>query len=115
MPILGGFFTNFRIQSINVSPNFHKSSVKLLFSGYYKSPAPLPPKSTNGNQNEDITFNYRKALVIYDYNKKTTTEMSLEKSQVVSVLDAKPGAEWWRVKDELGRIGYYPSHYLRMV
>ena len=41
--------------------------------------------------------------------------MSLEKSQVVSVLDAKPGAEWWRVKDELGRIGYYPSHYLRMV
>jgi len=83
--------------------------------GYYKSPAPLPPKSTNGNQNEDITFNYRKALVIYDYNKKTTTEMSLEKSQVVSVLDAKPGAEWWRVKDELGRIGYYPSHYLRMV
>ena len=41
--------------------------------------------------------------------------MSLEKSQVVSVLDAKPGAEWWRVKDELGRIGYYPSHYLRVV
>ena len=62
-----------------------------------------------------MNFSYRKALVIYDYNKKTTTEMSLEKSQVVSVLDAKPGAEWWRVKDELGRIGYYPSHYLRMV
>ena len=31
------------------------------------------------------------------------------------IQDAKPGAEWWRVKDELGRIGYYPSHYLRMV
>jgi len=83
--------------------------------GYYKSPAPLPPKTVNNNKNEDINFGYRKALVIYDYNKKTTTEMSLEKSQVVSVLDAKPGAEWWRVKDELGRIGYYPSHYLRMV
>ena len=98
-------------------PDFYESFIQENFSisGYYKSPAPLPPKSTNGNQNEEITFNYRKALVIYDYNKKTTTEMSLEKSQVVSVLDAKPGAEWWRVKDELGRIGYYPSHYLRMV
>ena len=82
--------------------------------GYYKSPAPLPPKA-NTNKNEEINYTYRKALVIYDYNKKTATEMSLEKSQVVSVLDAKPGAEWWRVKDELGRIGYYPSHYLRMV
>ena len=74
--------------------------------GYHKNPAPLPPK----NSNEE-----RKALVIYDYNKKSTSEVSLEKSQVVNVLEAKPGAEWWRVKDDVGRIGYYPSHYLRLV
>lgn len=79
---------------------------KITYYGYHKSPAPLPPKS------EDSA---RKALVIYDYSKKSSTEVSLEKRQVVHVLDAKPGAEWWRVKDELGRIGYYPSHYLRMV
>ena len=58
---------------------------------------------------------HRKALVIYDYNKKSTTEVTLAKSQVVNILDAKAGAEWWRVQDELGRIGYYPSHYLRIV
>ena len=28
----------------------------------------------------------QKALVIYDYHKKTTTEISLEKSQVVNIL-----------------------------
>ena len=72
---------------------------------YGKNPAPLPPKMSPPN----------KALVIYDYNKKTPTEVSLEKSQVVQILDSKPGAEWWRVKDDFGRIGYYPSHYLRMI
>ena len=71
---------------------------------YGKNPAPLPPK-----------LSPNKALVIYDYNKKTPTEVSLEKSQVVQILDSKPGAEWWRVKDDFGRIGYYPSHYLRMI
>ena len=73
--------------------------------GYQKSPAPLPP----------TMFSPRKALVVYDYTKKTSTEVSLEKSQVVSVIDAKPGSDWWRVQDDLGRSGYYPAHYLRMV
>ena len=48
--------------------------------GYYKNPAPLPPSSLQmKNKNE------RRALVIYDYNRKSSTEMSLEKSQVVDV------------------------------
>ena len=83
---------------------------------YHKNPAPLPPKSIHSISSGDDSWGiFKKALVIYDYHKKTTTEVSLEKSQVVNILDAKPGAEWWRVKDDMGRIGYYPAHYLRMI
>lgn len=71
--------------------------------GYQKYPAPLPPKMD------------RKALVIYDYSKKSASELSLEKSQVVQVIEAKPGSDWWRVKDNLGQMGYYPAHYLRIL
>jgi len=80
---------------------------------YHKNPAPLPPRQINSS--DEMSGQLQKALVIYDYHKKTTTEISLEKSQVVNILDAKPGAEWWRIKDQIGRIGYYPAHYLRII
>jgi hypothetical protein len=78
--------------------------------GFQKSPAPLPPRHTLESRNNNC-----KAVVIYDYAKKSITEVSLEKSQIVDVLEAKTGSEWWRVQDDLGRAGYYPAHYLRMV
>ena len=104
--------TNSSHANLATSPTQRK-----VYYGYHKSPAPLPPKNKNllVEDSAAVARALRKALVIYDYNKKSSTEVSLEKSQIVNILDAKPGAEWWRVKDELGRIGYYPSHYLRMI
>lgn len=88
---------------------------------YEKSPAPPPPFSSSLAARSVIGRTSglgcrmpRKALVVYGYSKKTTTEVTLDKSQVVTILDAKPGSEWWKVQDEFGRAGYYPSHYLRI-
>ena len=96
------------------SNSSHGTSPPRRAGTYHKSPAPLPPRSINSSSDES-SIPLKRALVIYNYHKKTTTEVSLEKSQVVNILDAKPGAEWWRVKDEIGRIGYYPAHYLRII
>ena len=41
--------------------------------------------------------------------------MSLAKSQIVTVLESKRGSEWWKVQDTIGRRGYYPAHYLKMI
>ena len=41
--------------------------------------------------------------------------MSLGKSQIVTVLESKRGSEWWKVQDSIGRQGFYPSHYLKMI
>jgi hypothetical protein len=55
------------------------------------------------------------AVVLYDHKKSTPTEMSLVKSQVVQVLDSKPGTDWWRVRDDTGRDGYYPANFLKLI
>lgn len=119
---------SYSLPSASASNSSHGTSPprKVNYGPYHhKSPAPLPPKTPSvapvtttavtANKNLDSNEGFRKALVIYEYGKKTPTEVSLQKSQVVHILDAKPGAEWWRVQDEIGRVGYYPSHYLRMV
>ena len=90
-----------------------------------KAPAPPPPISTslsNGhtysigsvNGSSDVAIK-PKAIVVYDYIKKDNQEMSLGKSQIVTVLESKRGSEWWKVQDNIGRQGFYPSHYLKMI
>ena len=61
------------------------------------------------------TMSNAKAVVVYNYVKKDNLEMSLGKSQIVTVLESKRGSEWWKVQDSIGRQGYYPSHYLKMI
>ena len=90
-----------------------------------KAPAPPPPSSSslsNGLSNQvnsvnthSDTINNPKAVVVYNYIKKDNEEMSLGKSQIVTVLESKRGSEWWKVQDSIGRQGYYPSHYLKMI
>ena len=99
-----------------------------------KAPAPPPPVSarissytnipynnlhnTNENTTTDAVSNNNskpKAIVVYDYTKKDNQEMSLGKSQIVTVLESKKGSEWWKVQDNIGRQGYYPSHYLKVI
>ena len=90
-----------------------------------KAPAPPPPTNSglsNGhsfctgssNDSSDVA-NKPKAVVVYNYIKKGSQEMSLGKSQIVTVLDSKRGSEWWKVQDSIGRQGFYPSHYLKMI
>lgn len=87
-----------------------------------KAPAPPPPTSSslsNGQQNfvngHTDASNSPKAVVVYNYIKKDNQEVSLGKSQIVTVLESKRGSEWWKVQDSIGRQGYYPSHYLKMI
>ena len=90
-----------------------------------KAPAPPPPSSSSlssglSNQVNSINthsdaINNPKAVVVYNYIKKDNEEMSLGKSQIVTVLESKRGSEWWKVQDSIGRQGYYPSHYLKMI
>ena len=94
-----------------------------------KAPAPPPPVTSqqslssphppsngliNGSSPSDVSSK-PKAVVVYNYVKKDNQEMSLGKSQIVTVLDSKKGSEWWKVQDSIGRQGFYPSHYLKMI
>ena len=90
-----------------------------------KAPAPPPPITSNpsnshpfpnGSVNVSSDVATRpKAVVVYNYVKKDSQEMSLGKSQIVTVLESKRGSEWWKVQDSVGRKGFYPSNYLRMI
>ena len=78
------------------------------------SPHPPPNGLMNGSSPPDVASK-PKAVVVYNYIKKDNQEMSLGKSQIVTVLDSKKGSEWWKVQDSIGRQGFYPSHYLKMI
>ena len=56
-----------------------------------------------------------RAVVVYNYVKKENQEMSLGKSQFVTLFDSKKGYEWCTAQDSIGRQGFYPSHYLKMI
>ena len=58
---------------------------------------------------------YIAAKRVYNYVKKENQEMSLGKSQFVTLLDSKKGYEWCTAQDSIGRQGFYPSHYLKMI
>ena len=89
-----------------------------------KAPAPPPPSVNIASGHPHIVGASApsndivagpKAIVVYDYTKKDSQEMSLAKSQIVTVLESKRGSEWWKVQDTIGRRGYYPAHYLKMI
>lgn len=91
-----------------------------------KAPAPPPPvipslsnvqpfSTTSSTVESSDATNKPKAVVVYNYIRKDSQEMSLGKSQIVTVLESKRGSEWWKVQDSIGRQGFYPSHYLKMI
>ena len=95
---------------------------------YERGKAPAPPPPVLGSLSNGTTFpttssaidsldttNRPKAVVVYNYIRKDLQEMSLGKSQIVTVLESKRGSEWWKVQDSIGRQGFYPSHYLKMI
>merc|ERR1712080_626167 len=96
------------------------SSPHTLPNGLINGPSPSDvsskPKAVliNGPSPSDVSSK-PKAVVVYNYVKKDNQEMSLGKSQIVTVLDSKKGSEWWKVQDSIGRQGFYPSHYLKMI
>ena len=78
------------------------------------SPHPPPNGLVNGSSPSDVASK-PKAVVVYNYVKKDYQEMSLGKGQFVTVLDSRKGYEWWKVQDSIGRQGFTPSHYLKMI
>jgi hypothetical protein len=79
-------------------------------------PASPPARRNVGTVDKSWNMNLAShAVVLYDYKRSTPTEISLGKSQVVVILDSKPGSEWWRVRDDMGREGYYPAHFLKII
>ena len=59
-----------------------------------------------------------KAIVVFDHVPPAAAtgagQVALERSQIVDVID-QSGPEWWKVADAVGRTGYYPAHYLKII
>lgn len=58
-----------------------------------------------------------KAIVVFDHVPPASDsygQVSLDRSQIVDVVD-QTGRDWWKVSDAMGRQGYYPSHYLKII
>ena len=66
----------------------------------------LPFRFPSKNMSEDTNI----AVAIYDYKAKDGTELSIQKSDKLVVLD--DSQPWWRVKNEKNLSGYVPSNYL---
>ena len=105
-PVIGDSGT---YSSFHSTSSFSSTASNSRKGFYDKAPAPPPPGVTASN-------NQPKAIVVFDYVKKANSkEVTLDKSQIVTVLESKPGSDWWRVQDSIGRKGFYPSHYLKMI
>merc|ERR1719334_872704 len=65
--------------------------------------------SSNGRRNN---FSYhsvpprRRAIVLCEYWRKSISEISLSKNNVVSVIEGSPSSEWWRVETDSGHQGF---------
>jgi len=55
----------------------------------------------------------KRARVLCEYKQKGSTEMTCSRNELVWVLEE--GGEWWRVRSELGRSGFFPASFLRVV
>ena len=108
-----GFF-NFGLADRHPSPD-RRNINNNINNRNAKPSAPRQPISSPRRQNFIDRNFVDHAVVLIDYKKSTTTEISLAKSQVVQILDSKPGSEWWRVRDDSGREGYYPSNFLKLI
>lgn len=52
------------------------------------------------------------AVVLYDYHSKQDEELTIRKSEKLSVLD--DSRTWWLVRNERGQSGFVPSNYVRL-
>ena len=42
-------------------------------------------------------------------------QISLDVNTLVTVLEAAPANNWWRVRTDHGLAGFYPANYLRQI
>jgi SHO1 osmosensor len=54
-----------------------------------------------------------RALFSYKANPSDPHEISLEKDEVVTILDRK--GNWWRARKEDGTLGIVPSNYMEVI
>eukprot|EP00090_Calanus_glacialis_P014141 TRINITY_DN2281_c0_g1_i1.p1 TRINITY_DN2281_c0_g1~~TRINITY_DN2281_c0_g1_i1.p1 ORF type:complete len:554 (-),score=87.29 TRINITY_DN2281_c0_g1_i1:284-1945(-) len=73
---------------------------------------------SNGRRNYSYpitTPHRRRAVVLCEYRRKSISEISLSKNNVVGVLEGSHNSEWWRVETETGIQGFYPANFLRQI
>jgi len=62
------------------------------------------------------TMTMRRARVLCEYKQKSNTEVSLQRNELVWVVEGEEGEEWWFVRSEqAARGGYFPAHFLRVI
>jgi len=88
----------------------------------YDSSPPAKPSidiiSSGGRRNYSYpttTPSRRRAIVLCEYRRKSISEISLSKNNVVNVLEGSFNSEWWRVETEQGSQGFYPANFLRQI
>eukprot|EP00092_Neocalanus_flemingeri_P015398 GFUD01016662.1.p1 GENE.GFUD01016662.1~~GFUD01016662.1.p1 ORF type:complete len:289 (-),score=45.28 GFUD01016662.1:143-895(-) len=76
----------------------------------------FPITNGRGNYSHPITTPHRRrAIVLCEYRRKSISEISLSKNNVVNVLEGAHNSEWWRVETEQGIQGFYPANFLRQI
>jgi hypothetical protein len=53
--------------------------------------------------------------VLYDYEAKGDTELSLVAAQVIELLKRPEKEEWWEGRAPDGRTGYFPKNYVKLL
>lgn len=54
----------------------------------------------------------RKVVVVYDYRAESNEELPLRTGDLIIVEDDRSNQEWWRGRDESGRVGFFPANFV---
>lgn len=52
-----------------------------------------------------------RCVALYDYQARDTEELSISKSEHLTVVD--PSGSWWKVRNDRGAVGFVPSNYIK--
>eukprot|EP00042_Codosiga_hollandica_P040027 m.339711 g.339711 ORF g.339711 m.339711 type:complete len:433 (-) comp55752_c0_seq9:1019-2317(-) len=50
----------------------------------------------------------------YSYTAANTRELSVKRAERLTIVDAPPNKQWWKVKNEAGNVGFVPANYLKL-
>lgn len=59
-----------------------------------------------------MSDDYKVAVALYDYHSKQEEELTIRKSEKLTVID--DSKTWWLVRNDKGQSGFVPSNYVRL-